>query len=84
LLKHNFERILLIGRIRSLDDGIDIANSASPLLAAYLFAQPGAAKYLSQFIHTNATFCNNIPAALLGELPWFVMTLDRKTNKFPK
>ena len=60
------EAVLLIHAISSLDDAIDLANSSTePLLAAYLFAAPAAAKYLSQFINAHVTCTNEIPADLL-------------------
>jgi hypothetical protein len=60
------EAILLIHAISSLDDAIDLANSGTePLLGAYLFAAPAAAKYLSQFINAHVTCTNEIPADLL-------------------
>jgi hypothetical protein len=60
------EAMLFVHAISSLDDAIDFANSGSePLLAAYLFAVPAAAKYLSQFINAHVTCTNDIPADLL-------------------
>ena len=61
------EAVLLIHAISSLDDAIDLSNSSStePLLAAYLFAAPAAAKYLSQFLNAHVTCTNEIPADLL-------------------
>ena len=60
------EPILLIHATSSLDDAIDLANSGTePLLAAYLFAAPAAAKYLSQFINAHVTCTNEIPVDLL-------------------
>ena len=45
----------------------DIRNSGTPLLATYLFAEPPAAKYLSQFINAHMSCTNAIPADLLGK-----------------
>jgi hypothetical protein len=60
------EAVLLVHAISSLDDAIDLANSGNePLLAAYLFAAPAAAKYLSQFINAHVTCTNEIPADML-------------------
>lgn len=60
------EPLLFIHTISSLDDAIDLANSAAePLLATYLFATPAAAKYLSQFINAHVSCTNDIPADLL-------------------
>ena len=61
------EAVLLVHAISSLDDAIDLSNSSTtePLLAAYFFAAPAAAKYLSQFINAHVTCSNEIPADLL-------------------
>jgi hypothetical protein len=45
----------------------DTRNSETPLLATYLFAEPPAAKYLSQFINAHISCTNAIPADLLGK-----------------
>ena len=54
--------------VSSLDDAIDLVSSkiSPPLLASYVFGDPKAAKYLAQFIRTDASFVNHIPASLLG------------------
>jgi hypothetical protein len=67
LLKRKIgEPVLVIHAISSLDDAIDLANAgAESLLAAYLFAAPAAAKYLSQFINAHVTCTNGIPPDLL-------------------
>jgi len=57
----------------SLEDAIDYLNinyeQASGIqathLASYIFAAPKTAKYLSQFIRSDASFINTIPTALL-------------------
>ncbi|KAF2139364.1 uncharacterized protein K452DRAFT_337527 [Aplosporella prunicola CBS 121167] len=59
------EKCLCIHAISSLDDGIDLANRAELLLASYIFAMPTSAKYLGQFIGSQATFVNHIPLELL-------------------
>jgi aldehyde dehydrogenase (NAD+) len=67
------EATLQVTSTTSLEDAIDFINSnytrPSALqanhLATYVFAEPKTAKYLSQFIRSNASFINNIPAALL-------------------
>ena len=52
----------------SLDNAIDVVTSANtPLAALYLFAEPKAAKYLSQFINADISLTNHIPPQLLGE-----------------
>ncbi|RDL31060.1 Uncharacterized protein BP5553_09849 [Venustampulla echinocandica] len=68
--RHATERFgskVSVHSIRSLDDAIDLVNSRSttPLRAAYLFAVPPAAKYLSQFIYARISFTDHIPADLL-------------------
>ncbi|KAK6373851.1 hypothetical protein LTS17_007820 [Exophiala oligosperma] len=51
----------------SLDDAIDAINGTNQkaLLALYVFADPSAAKYLSQFIRTRVSFVNHIPTNIL-------------------
>lgn len=55
--------------VSSYDDAIDALsqNHPKPLSALYIFAEPLAAKYLTQFIRTRASFVNHIPANLLGK-----------------
>lgn len=63
------EPLLLIAPMSSLDDAIDTASASdSPLLAAYVFADVKAAKYLSQFIASRVSLTNFIPPQLLGKL----------------
>ena len=53
----------------SHDDAIDVLNGKCEqerLLATYVFASPPAAKYLTKFVRSNASFVNHIPANLLG------------------
>lgn len=59
--------ILAISAISSLDHVIDLITNdpEERLSAAYHFAAPTHAKYLSQFIHAEATFINQIPSGLL-------------------
>ena len=66
-IKQNHQETALIA-FSSLDDAIDLLNSAfSPRIRAlYAFADPKAAKYLAQFIQTDVSFVNHIPASLLG------------------
>ncbi|KAL6245154.1 hypothetical protein RBB50_007929 [Rhinocladiella similis] len=51
----------------SHDDAIDAINGKNEkaLLALYVFADPSAAKYLSQFIRTRVSFVNHIPTNIL-------------------
>ncbi|KAF9733979.1 hypothetical protein PMIN06_005191 [Paraphaeosphaeria minitans] len=59
--------VLAISAVSSLDHAIDIINNDSDdrLSAAYHFAAPAHAKYLSQFIRSEVTFVNHIPISLL-------------------
>ncbi|KAM3422129.1 hypothetical protein BST61_g2500 [Cercospora zeina] len=59
--------VLAIHAIKSLDDAIDLVGSrgTKPLLAAYHFSNARTAKYLSQFIASEATFVNHVPRELL-------------------
>ena len=59
--------ILAISPISSLDHVIDLLvnDPEERLRAAYHFAAPAHAKYLSQFILAEATFVNHIPSDLL-------------------
>ncbi|KAF2158259.1 hypothetical protein K461DRAFT_265028 [Myriangium duriaei CBS 260.36] len=67
LRKRQFQPALVIHATKSLDDAIDVANSISdePLLASFIFAAPRASKYLSQFVISDCSFTNHIPAQLL-------------------
>ncbi|KAJ9615475.1 hypothetical protein H2200_001550 [Cladophialophora chaetospira] len=53
--------------VSSLDDAIDVANSelTPRTRALYVFGDPKAAKYLAQFVQTDVSFVNHIPAGLL-------------------
>ncbi|MCJ1445193.1 MAG: hypothetical protein MMC23_005698 [Stictis urceolatum] len=58
--------LLLVQSFTSMDDAIDLANNhEAPLLAAYHFGSPRAAKYLSQFIPAQVTFVNHVPFQIL-------------------
>jgi aldehyde dehydrogenase (NAD+) len=59
--------ILAISAVSSLDHAIDLITNDSDdrLSAAYHFAAPAHAKYLSQFIRSEVTFANHIPSSLL-------------------
>jgi aldehyde dehydrogenase (NAD+) len=53
----------------SLDDVIDLVNqkSAGSTRALYIFGDGKAAKYLAQFIRTEVSFVNHIPASILSK-----------------
>lgn len=59
--------VLVTYGTKSLDDAIDTLgrHQREPYLAAYIFANPASAKYLSQFINASVSFVNHIPGALL-------------------
>jgi acyl-CoA reductase-like NAD-dependent aldehyde dehydrogenase len=57
---------LFVLPVSSMDAAIDILNqSDSPLAAHYVYAAPAAAKYITQFVRSAASFVNHIPAELL-------------------
>ncbi|KAI1626437.1 aldehyde dehydrogenase PutA [Exophiala viscosa] len=59
-------RLIIVVRITSLDDAIDLANSfGTPLEANYSFATPTEANYLARFIDARISCINHIPAELL-------------------
>ncbi|KAF2446288.1 ALDH-like protein [Karstenula rhodostoma CBS 690.94] len=59
--------VFAVSAVSSLDHAIDLITNDSDdrLSAAYHFAAPAHAKYLSQFIHAEVTFVNHIPSVLL-------------------
>jgi acyl-CoA reductase-like NAD-dependent aldehyde dehydrogenase len=58
--------VLLLLPISSMDDAIDLLNSEElPLSANYVYASPPAAKYITQFVRSEVSFVNHIPADLL-------------------
>lgn len=60
--------IVIIDKITSMDDAIDfLAKEATPINALYLFSGPREAKYLSQFITSQGSFVNHIPAHIIGK-----------------
>jgi hypothetical protein len=62
------EPVLVVHSVKSLDDAIDfINNNGSELLAAYHFGENAQCKYLSQFVASQVSYVNHIPAELLGE-----------------
>ncbi|KAI9825939.1 MAG: hypothetical protein M1819_000458 [Sarea resinae] len=70
LEKKTSTAVLKIHSVSSLDDAIDYTNksyrkSSIVPLASYIFAAPGAAKYLSQYLASSITLVNNIPSQLL-------------------
>lgn len=62
------EPVLLVHAVKSLDDAIDFINNgdSSELLAAYHFGGNAQGKYLSQFVASQVSYINHIPAELLG------------------
>ncbi|OHW98107.1 aldehyde dehydrogenase [Colletotrichum incanum] len=58
-------RFLPIATSSGLVDSIYTQEFESPLLAAYLFASPEAAKYLSQHLPAHISLINQIPSNLL-------------------
>ncbi|KAI3557629.1 hypothetical protein CABS03_14645 [Colletotrichum abscissum] len=58
-------RFLPITTSSGLVDSIYTHEFENPLLAAYLFASPDAAKYLSQFLPAHVSVINQIPSNLL-------------------
>ncbi|KAG6357138.1 hypothetical protein INS49_015015 [Diaporthe citri] len=58
-------RYLPIATCSSLTDAIYNRDFESPLLAGYLFAEPGSAKYLAQFLPSCISLINQIPTHLL-------------------
>ncbi|THW52220.1 aldehyde dehydrogenase PutA, partial [Aureobasidium pullulans] len=67
LLKNKIsEPVLLVHSVKSLDDAIDfINNNGNELLAAYHFGENAQCKYLSQFVSSQVSYVNHIPAELL-------------------
>ncbi|THZ17385.1 aldehyde dehydrogenase PutA [Aureobasidium pullulans] len=60
------EPVLLVHSVKSLDDAIDfINNNGNELLAAYHFGENAQCKYLSQFVSSQVSYVNHIPAELL-------------------
>ncbi|KAI4792970.1 aldehyde dehydrogenase PutA [Aureobasidium sp. EXF-8845] len=61
------EPVLLVHAVKSLDDAIDFINNgdSSELLAAYHFGGNAQGKYLSQFVASQVSYINHIPAELL-------------------
>ncbi|KAJ5266529.1 hypothetical protein N7478_009337 [Penicillium angulare] len=58
------EKVLLVHPITSLDDAIDM-NFNKKLAAAYAFAAPASAKYLTQFIDADISWVNHVPTHML-------------------
>jgi len=70
LLKNKIsEPVLLVHAVKSLDDAIDFINNgdSNELLAAYHFGENAQCKYLSQFVASQVSYINHIPAELLGQ-----------------
>lgn len=47
----------------------NLVNSLGRLSAAYVFTTPPMAKYICQFIDSEASFVNHVPPTLLCKLP---------------
>ncbi|KAJ9641254.1 hypothetical protein H2204_002932 [Knufia peltigerae] len=61
-------RVILVCRITSLDDAIDLCNGLkTPLQASYVFAAPTEANYLSRYTDARISCTNHIPTELLGK-----------------
>ncbi|KAK0383841.1 hypothetical protein NLU13_9752 [Sarocladium strictum] len=75
------EPVLVVHAVRSIDAAIDIANKTGRLGAAYVFAQPAAAKYICQFINAPLSIVNHVPAKLLFH-PMAPRTLTAHSNPF--
>ncbi|KAJ5094758.1 hypothetical protein N7456_010619 [Penicillium angulare] len=58
------EKVLLVHSITSLDDAIDMSFNKK-LAAAYAFAAPASAKYLTQFIDADISWVNHVPTHML-------------------
>ncbi|KAJ0162234.1 hypothetical protein CTA2_4886 [Colletotrichum tanaceti] len=58
-------RFLPVATSSGLVDSIYTLEFENPLLAAYLFASPEAAKYLSQHLPAHISIINQIPSSLL-------------------
>ncbi|KAK3117127.1 hypothetical protein LTR53_001784 [Teratosphaeriaceae sp. CCFEE 6253] len=68
LVQKSAAPVLVLHAFRSLDDAIDLVNSASqdrPALAAYHFSNTASAKYLTQFIDAHLSLVNHIPREIL-------------------
>ena len=70
------EPVLLVHSVKSLDDAIDFINNgdSNELLAAYHFGENAQCKYLSQFVASQVSYINHIPAELLGQYPTPILT----------
>ncbi|KAK5657297.1 hypothetical protein OQA88_3359 [Cercophora sp. LCS_1] len=65
VMKQNVEgRFLVVVGCSGLVDAV-FGREEGTLLAGYFFAEPGAAKYLAQFMDCQASFVNHIPTQLL-------------------
>lgn len=77
-------QIVVLSQFSSLDDAIDLFSKdgvQKPLVGAlYLFAAPREAKYLSQYISSQASFVNHIPAQLLGKFRAIIKAGPRVIN----
>ncbi|CEJ62759.1 hypothetical protein PMG11_11250 [Penicillium brasilianum] len=64
LHQRQHQRGFIIHKVTSLDDAIDTVCEGRAAGALYLFAGYDEAKYLSQYIPSQATFVNHIPPEL--------------------
>jgi acyl-CoA reductase-like NAD-dependent aldehyde dehydrogenase len=75
------EPVLLVHAVKSLDDAIDFINSdSSELLAAYHFGENAQCKYLSQFVASQVSYVNHIPAELLGQYSTLELTINTQNQ----
>jgi hypothetical protein len=78
------EPVLLVHAVKSLDDAIDFINSdSSELLAAYHFGENAQCKYLSQFVPSQVSYVNHIPAELLGQYSTLELTKNARPRLTP-
>lgn len=68
----------------SLVDTVDSQRSSPKFLASYLFAAPGAAKFLSEQIDSRVSYINQIPQELLSNLSTHLLCLyTNRTSSRP-
>lgn len=49
-------------------DSVNSQRFLTPLLASYIFASPAASKFIAEQVPSHATYINQIPPQLLGNL----------------
>ncbi|KAF2021436.1 ALDH-like protein [Aaosphaeria arxii CBS 175.79] len=57
--------VLAVSTFTSLEHAIDLATASGRLSAAYFFAEAAHAKYLDQYVASEVSFVNHVPAQLL-------------------